>query len=86
MAKKLPYTPNSRIKSALRQLWLRSRERAKRLKEDKYTCQKCGKKQSRAFSRIHSTTIFAPQDGPQSFGVQSDIMVVTDGYFLPFFL
>ena len=51
MAKKLPYTPNSRIKSALRQLWLRSRERAKRLKIDNYTCQKCGIKQSRAKGR-----------------------------------
>ena len=45
---KLPYTPNSRIKSAFRKLWLRSRERANRLKEDNYTCQICGKKQSRA--------------------------------------
>lgn len=48
MAKRLLYTPNSKIKAALRQLWLRSRERAKRLKEDKYTCCRCGKKQSRA--------------------------------------
>ena len=51
MGKRLPYTPNSRIKSALRQLWLRSRERAKRLKQDNYTCQRCGKKQSRAKGR-----------------------------------
>ena len=48
MAKKLPYTPNGRINSALRQLWLRSRERAKRLKMDNYTCQCCGRKQSKA--------------------------------------
>ena len=47
MGRKLLYTPNSRIKSALRQLWLRSRERAAALKRDKYTCA-CGKKQSRA--------------------------------------
>lgn len=47
MGKKLPYTPNSRIRSALRQLFLRSRERAAALKRDKYTCA-CGKKQSRA--------------------------------------
>lgn len=33
---------------ALRQLWLRSRERAAALKRDKYTCKKCGAKQSRA--------------------------------------
>lgn len=48
MGKRLEYTPNSQIRSALRQLFLRSRERAKRLKLDGYTCQMCGKKQSRA--------------------------------------
>lgn len=47
MAKKKPSTPRSRVKKALNLLWLRSRERAKVLKEAKYTC-KCGKKQSRA--------------------------------------
>lgn len=47
MGKKLPYTPNSKIKAALRQLWLRSRERAKALRRDQYTCQSCGKKQSK---------------------------------------
>ena len=46
--KKLPYTPNSRIRSALRMLFLRSRERAQALKRDKYTCQKCKVKQSKA--------------------------------------
>jgi predicted HNH restriction endonuclease len=51
MGKRLPYTPNSRIKSALRQLWLRSRERAAALKRDGYTCQCCGIKQSRAKGR-----------------------------------
>ena len=48
MGKKLPHTPNSRIKSALHQLWLRSRERASALKRDKYTCQSCERKQSTA--------------------------------------
>jgi len=48
MGKRLEYTPNSKIKAALRQLWLRSRERAKRLKEDNYTCQCCNGKQSKA--------------------------------------
>ncbi len=48
MGKRLPYTPNSRIKGALRQLWLRSRERASAIKRDNYTCQCCGGKQSRA--------------------------------------
>jgi len=48
MGKKLPNTPKSQIRSALRRLYLRSRERAKRLKDDGYCCQKCGVKQSRA--------------------------------------
>jgi len=48
MAKKSLFTTNSQIRSALRRLFLRSRERAKRLKDDKYTCQKCGVKQSKA--------------------------------------
>jgi len=48
MGKKLPYTPNSKIKAALRQLFLRSRERGKAIKRDGYTCQECGVKQSRA--------------------------------------
>ena len=48
MGKKLPYTPNSRIRSALRRLFLRSRERAQALKRDGYTCQKCKRKQSKA--------------------------------------
>lgn len=48
MGNKKPYTPNSRLKAALHRLFLRSRERALRLKQDKYTCQRCGVKQSRA--------------------------------------
>ena len=48
MSKKLPYTPNSQIRSALRMLFLRSRERAMALKRDKYTCRCCNVKQSRA--------------------------------------
>lgn len=48
MGKRLPYTPRSKVRAALRQLWLRSRERATAIKRDQYTCQKCGKKQSRA--------------------------------------
>ena len=48
MAKKLPGTPRSRVRSAIRQLWLRSRERAKALKDQGYCCQSCGVKQSKA--------------------------------------
>ena len=39
-------TPRARIKGMLRQIFLRSSERSEALKRDKYTCQKCGGKQS----------------------------------------
>lgn len=48
MGKKLPNTPRSKIRAAIRQLWLRSRERAKALKEADYRCTECGVKQSKA--------------------------------------
>ena len=52
MAKKNPTrTTNSQIRSALRMLFLRSRERSSRIKGDHYTCQRCGKKQSKAKGR-----------------------------------
>ena len=44
--KKKPNTPRSRIKAAIRKLWLRSRERAKALKDSGYCCVDCGIKQS----------------------------------------
>lgn len=48
MGKRSPYTTNTQIKSALRRLFLRSREHAAALKRDSYTCQKCGVKKSKA--------------------------------------
>ena len=51
MAKKSTSTPRGTVRSALRQLWLRSRERQAALKRDGYTCQNCGVKQSRAKGR-----------------------------------
>lgn len=48
MGKRLPNTPRSKVRAALRQLWLRSRERAAALKREQYTCQRCGAKQSKA--------------------------------------
>ena len=51
MGKKMEYTPNGKIKAALRMVFLRSRERAKRLKADGYCCQRCGIKQSKAKGR-----------------------------------
>ena len=51
MSKRLPYTPNSQIRSALRKLFLRSRERTAAIKRDGYTCRCCGRKQSKAKGR-----------------------------------
>ena len=51
MPKRQPNTPRSQVRSALRRLWLRSRERQSALKRDGYCCQKCGIKQSRAKGR-----------------------------------
>jgi 5-methylcytosine-specific restriction endonuclease McrA len=51
MRKRQDYTPSSQIRSALRKLFLRSRERSFRLKTDTYTCQRCGRKQSKAKGR-----------------------------------
>ena len=48
MGKRLLTTPRSKVRSAIRQLWLRSRERAATLKRDQYTCVHCHKKQSKA--------------------------------------
>jgi len=48
MSKKLPYTPNSRIRQALRLLWMRSRERSEALKNTGYRCSVCGAKQTAA--------------------------------------
>ena len=41
-------TKNSKITQALRQLWLRSKERSTALKRAKYCCENCGVKQSKA--------------------------------------
>lgn len=48
MGKKLASTPRSRVRQALRQLWLRSRERAASLKRENNTCQCCHRKASKA--------------------------------------
>ncbi len=42
MGAKKPYTPSSRIRQALRLLWLRSRERAEALKNTGHCCSVCG--------------------------------------------
>ena len=57
MGRRSPYSTNTAIKSALHRLWLRSRERALRLKQDNYSCQKCGVKQSKAKGREVSVNV-----------------------------
>lgn len=48
---KLPTTPRSRIRAALHQLWLRSRERAAAIKRENGCCERCGAKRSVARGR-----------------------------------
>jgi hypothetical protein len=51
MGKRLLTTPKSRVKNALRQVWLRSRERAAAIKREEARCECCGAKQSVAKGR-----------------------------------
>lgn len=57
MGKKLEYTPRSVIRHALRQIFMRSRERQGALKRDQYTCQRCFRKQSKAKGREFSVEV-----------------------------
>lgn len=57
VGKRLEYTPNSKIKAAVRSLFLRSRERAHAIKRDGYTCVRCGAKQSKAKGREVSVEV-----------------------------
>jgi len=51
VGKRQPNTPRSQLRSALRRLFLRSRERAAALKAAGNCCEECGVKQSRAKGR-----------------------------------
>ena len=51
MGKRLPYTPRSIIRNALRNLFLRSRERYAAIKRENNTCERCGAKGSVAKGR-----------------------------------
>jgi hypothetical protein len=51
MGRKLPTTPRSRVRAALRQTWLRCRERAAALKRTGNKCERCGVKASVAKGR-----------------------------------
>jgi 5-methylcytosine-specific restriction endonuclease McrA len=57
MSRRLPNTPRSQIRSAIRRVWLRSRERAAALKRDRYTCQGCLRKQSKARGKEFSVEV-----------------------------
>lgn len=46
MGKRMTGTPRSKVRAALRQLWLRSRERSAALKREGNRCEECGAKQS----------------------------------------
>src|SRR5574340_656384 len=48
MGKRLVTTPRSKVRTALRQLFLRSREHASALQREHYCCEECGAKQSKA--------------------------------------
>lgn len=52
MGKRLPHTPSSFIVSALRRMWEFSRERRQALKDARYTCSDCRRKQSKAIGRV----------------------------------
>jgi len=56
-SRKLPTTPRSRVRSALRTVWLRSRERAARLKLSGNSCERCGVKASKAAGREISVQV-----------------------------
>lgn len=60
---KLPITPKSQIVSALRLVWLRSRERAAAIKRDLNTCQVCGKKASVSKGKEVRTEVHHLQPG-----------------------
>lgn len=57
MPRKSIETPRSQIVSALRQLWLRSRERSQAVQRDKNTCQVCNVKGSTAKGRECKTEV-----------------------------
>ena len=48
MPRKKLTTPRSQVRSALRKLFLRSRERSQALKDAGYRCEECNRKQSKA--------------------------------------
>lgn len=46
-----PVTPRSKVRSAIRLLWLHSREHGEKMKQAYYTCERCGVKASKAQGR-----------------------------------
>lgn len=69
MGRKLPTTPRNKVRAALRQLWLRSRERAAAIKREGNTCEHCGKKGSKAKGREVAIEIH------HDYGVEWEMMI-----------
>ena len=63
MGKKKPETPRSRVRSAIRQLWMRSREHAKALKDSGYSCSRCGVKKSVAKGKEQKVEVHHREGG-----------------------
>ena len=55
-------TSDAQIRSHIRQLWLRSKERAEALKRANYSCNKCGVKQSKAQGREQKVEVHHLQE------------------------
>lgn len=62
MGKRMEGTPRSKVRSAIRQVFLRSRERAAALKKSGYSCAGCGVKQSKAKGREVAVEVHHTED------------------------
>ncbi len=63
MGKRLPYTPASKIRSAIGKLFLRSREYSAVLKRDNYSCVRCGVKRSTSKGKEQSVEVHHKKEG-----------------------
>ncbi len=76
MGRKLPNTPRSKIRGAVKQLWMRSRERAAALKATGYCCTECGVKQSKAKGR--EVKVQVHHDPPIAAKIEKVIDLIAD--------
>ena len=68
------HTPRGRIRGYLRQMWLKSRERAEALKRTNYCCSVCGVKQSKAKGKEQKIEVHH-KDGIDNFNVIIDLIM-----------